>query len=101
MSGILKRTMMMCRNKDGVQDSGWRRCITGEGSMLEPASFSQHLRDRTDDYDFEYSDMISHVDDLQWIPYGNWNILSGTPGGVAGSEDGFVHGGILTYYEQV
>lgn len=93
MSGIKKRTMLLCHNKGGIQDSGWRRVITGIGGMLEPTPMSSRLTESADDYDVEYNDQIGHIDDLEFIPFGDWNRLSGTKGGPTGSADGWVHAG--------
>lgn len=101
MSGVERRTAMMCHNKGGVQDSGWRRCVTKIGSMLEPTPFSSRVDSSTDSHDMEYDDMISHIDDLAWVRYQDRNVLSGTSSAVKGSFNGWVHGGISIYYNQV
>ncbi len=97
MSGVLRRTALMCRHKNGIYDSGWRRVVTSVGSCMEPTPFSSHESD-TRAADITYGDQISHVDDLDWIPYGNPDILSGTTPSVEGSADGWwLSGGSLVY----
>lgn len=92
-SGILRRTALFCQINDGIYNSGWRKCMTKIGVMVEPAPFSQIVFPSTDTYDQEFRDQIGHVDDLEWISYGDRNLLSGTLGGIQGSEDGWTHGG--------
>lgn len=99
-SGILKRTALMCHHEGGVYDSGWRRCVTGIGVMLEPTPFSSRVDSGTDTYDMEYDDMIGHVNDIVWVRYRDRNSMTGTLGGPHGSEDGWVHGGISIYYDR-
>ena len=101
MSGVLRRTAMWSHYKDGVYDTGWRRVVTGAGSMIEPGPFSAITLSCSNTYDKEYGDQIGHIDDIEWTRYKDRNRLSGTVSGVAGSADGWVHGGEFFYNEQV
>jgi hypothetical protein len=93
MSGILRRTALMSHHKNGVYDFGWRRVVTGLGSMVEPSPFAANSAPSTSTTDQVYGDMIGHVNDVEYLPFGDWNALSGTPGDVRGGAKGNVHGG--------
>lgn len=96
MPGILRRTALWSDWKNGVYDSGWRKVVTAQGSMLEPTPYSAYAPG-SNTTDFEYGDQITHIDDVEWIDFGSFNKLSGVAGGTQGSADGFVHGGLTLY----
>lgn len=101
MSGILRRTALLSHHKDGVYNTGWRRVVTGIGWMLEPGSFADRAPSSTNAYDMEWGDMISHIDDIEWVRFGDRNQLSGTESAVKGSENGWTQAGQSVYHEQV
>lgn len=99
MSGIKKRIAVFTRWKGGVQDTLWRKVTTEIGAMLEVAPYSL-IRTGTQAYDSEYNDQMAHINDITFLPFKDWNRLSGTEGGVHGSKDGHTHAGQFIYYDQ-
>jgi hypothetical protein len=92
MSGIAKRTALLCNHKGGIYDSGWRRVTTAVGPCMEPTPFTTHGSNNAT-ADVTYKDQITHVDELDFIPFGNPDVLSGTTASVNGSAKGWWLGG--------
>ena len=94
-SGVLRRVALLCHYHGGVYNSGWRKCVTIIGEMVEPAPFSSIGCPSTDAYDQVVDDQIGHIDDIEWTRYNDKNLLSGTVGGPVGSPEGPTQGGEL------
>jgi len=86
MSGILRRTALLSHYRNGVYDFGWRRVVTEIGAMVEPSP-TVRWESSALDADQEHGDMMVHVSDIEYLPFGDWDALSGT---IASTH---VHGG--------
>lgn len=79
MSGILKRDVLYEKRNatSPYHFIGWSICTTGIGAMAEPFEIGDRHAPGNSYADFDFSDPMARVDELQNVPYGNsWKTLS-------------------------
>jgi hypothetical protein len=69
MSNILKRTVFMSRNNDGtIRVLDWAKVIMDNGqTYAEPFRFGALWSEGSSIDDFNGSDQMARVDDIEWI----------------------------------